>query len=137
MGEGRQFSGAPRERAPLRKFERLGLEPAWVEDLLGIWSGSDMRTETSRLGFSPVSPMFERMGESESVDTDAGYSSLEVAAVKAATERLQREHPDEWTAIQRAFRPWVRHEIEGGDDQAVLKTAAWRVAEWIDQALGD
>lgn len=112
----------------------LGIDPPWVEDLLGVWAADDLRAATRRLGFASVSPMFAR-GVSEAEDEDGSYSGAEVAALKAAVERLRREHEEEWRAVQRAFRPWTRHAIDGGDDLALVQRAATRLAAWVDEAV--
>jgi hypothetical protein len=119
-------------------FSRIGLEPTWVEDLLGLWSSSDLERTTAHLGFPSVSPMFGRLGVADEVDSDGSYSHAEVKCLRDQLERMLHEHPDEWAAIQRAFRPWTRHAIEGGPadgEHEVLLRAAKRLSEWVDAAL--
>lgn len=125
----------------LRISVAVPLEPAWVGDLLGLWATSDLAAERGRLGFGSVSPMFARMGEAESVDTDQSYSSAEVAALVAAVDRLQAEQPAEWLAVQRRFRPWTKvgsaspDVLETVAASQVLRDACARLAAWVDEAM--
>lgn len=116
--------------------QRIGLEPVWVEDLLGLWAGASLRQASEALGFSAVSPMFRRCASDAEAEDVQGYSSAELRALSAAVERLRLEYPLEWAAIQRGFKPWTRSGIDGTDDVGLLKRAGARLAGWVDAAVG-
>jgi len=107
------------------------LEPEWCVALLVAWSHRD----TPNLGLPRVSPMWAAARDAGSED---GGESLEMAALRAALERLRCESPDECAAVLRAFRPWIKYPAhEGRDDSADLQSAVTRLAEWVDEAVGD
>lgn len=121
----------------MNPHRRLDLEPRWVEDVLGLWAVQSIAKATEPLGHSNVSPMFKRCAVAWQSEDVEGYSSAEMAAMGAAVDRLLEEHPDEWAAIQRAFKPWTRAGIDGNDNRALLLQAGQRLAAWVDQAMGD
>jgi hypothetical protein len=110
--------------------------PAWVDDLLGIWSGTD-RAEISRAsGYPSASPAFSTDSGSDEIDA-TGYSAAELRAVAAAVDWLHLAHPKHYRALARRWRPWLRAGLNAHRDEARLADeASQMIADYIDQVLG-
>lgn len=116
-------------------MRRLGLEPAWVEDLLGIWAASDA-TGGAR-GLSGASPMFRLWGvvSDSHDDTDDGYSSAELAALRLELEWLQVQHEPMWLAIVATFKPWRAGPPADDETKRLAMRAARLLASRVDKRL--
>ena len=80
----------------------------WLRELLSIHLSSDMAASRPD-GYASVSPMFARLGFTESQE-EQPFTDLEVASVAKAVERLQRQRPDLWIVLHDVLRPWAaRH----------------------------
>lgn len=116
---------------------RIGIQPDWVEDLLGIWAAADA-TGASGRGHDGACPMFRLWGvvDDSRDDAEDSYSSAEVVAMRAAIERLQVERVDHYMAVLAAFKPWTGLEADSRTAELARQAGAM-LAEWVDQALGD
>lgn len=116
--------------------QRLGLEPAWVEDLLSIWADADVGAVTRGLDHAGACPMFQLWGVvDDGVEADSGYGSHEVAATRAAVDRLRQEQPHLFEAVLASFKPWAGI-VADADTAARAREAATLLAAWIDEACG-
>lgn len=114
----------------------MSLEPDWIADLLRLCAADDWHDVERRLGHASVSPMFARfLPETES---DGSYTRSEVAACRAALERLSREHPQEYAAIIWEMNDWRRRQGRPPPGQADLaRRAGQLLVAWIDAELDD
>ena len=108
-------------------FSRLSVEPMWLAELLQAWATSDMHAETR--GHAAVSPMFARL-----VSSERGEESPEARCLAAQLVRLHDEAPHEYEAVMRTFKPWA---AKGFIDDRALQTAATRLAQWVDEEMGE
>lgn len=114
---------------------KLGLQPDWIEDLLGLWAASDAGAVTRKLAWSTASPMFAMWGVVDNeVEQDGSYSAVEVNAVRSAIERLRNERPDMWEAVLATFKPWAGIEANAGT-LALAKEAGPMLAAWVDEIV--
>jgi hypothetical protein len=108
--------------------------PDWIRDLLGLHLTADLRSETAKMGFGSVSPMFANAAFDSNDESDLSYSSAELVAMREAMERLKDERPVEWAELQRYVRP---RSALGLVDKALVDRAYLRLAAWVDEAMGD
>lgn len=115
---------------------RIGIEPAWAEDLLGIWAAADAGTIRRSSGHSQVSPMFRLWGVvDDSADDEGSYGGAEVLAMRAAVDRLQLQQPLMYAAVLATFKPWTGVEATAATKALALEAGAL-LATWVDEACG-
>ena len=117
--------------------DTITMQPSWVGDLLHQWALRDWCDVQRDLGYPRVSPAFARSASSAvECDDVTGYSAAEGAAMTAAVEWLQRDHPEHWRALARSIRAWSRLALEprDGDDELVAE-AGVMLAGYIDALL--
>lgn len=113
----------------------LGITPTWIEDLLGLWAASDTHCETRKLGWDGATTMFQLWGVVDSSsESDGSYSSAEVAALRAAVERLSTERPDMYEAVLASFKPWTGL-VADARTHALVIEAGPIIARWVDEIV--
>ena len=110
---------------------RIGIEPDWVEDLLGIWAAADA-TGASGRGHDRACPMFKMWGvvDDQRDDADDSYSSVEVMAMRQALEALRGSRPELYQAVLATFKPWT-----GIEANSVTVTQAKEAGMWLAQMV--
>ena len=116
---------------------KLGIEPEWVEDLLGLWAATDATSMADKLGHGRASPMFVMWGVvDDGVDSDGSYSSMEVAAMRHAVDCLRDSHPEMYRAILATFKPWTGIAADA-ETLRLARCAATVLAAYVDRMVGD
>lgn len=114
---------------------RIGIQPDWVEDLLGIWAAADAAGGAPR-GHDSACPMFRLWGvvDGDRNDEDDSYSGGEVVAMRQALERLRDERPSEYLAILATFKPWAGLEATEATAE-MARSAGALLARWVDEIM--
>lgn len=113
---------------------RIGMDPPWVEDLLGIWAYAD--AAGGARGHDSACPMFRMWGVVDGDHDDAGdsYSSLELEAMREALADLSSSRPDLYQAVVATFKPWAG--VDANDATAALaREAAAVLARAVDSKM--
>lgn len=119
---------------PFKPTPKPTIQPDWLRELLGIWSHSDI-VDGAPDTFASVSPMFARLGFSQSTESDLPFSDFELQVAAKSIERLQTEHPRLWDALHSTLRQW-HQPIDKVAQRADLAQACGLLTKWIDVSLG-
>lgn len=114
----------------------MSLGPAWAVELLADWGASDWRETRIALGMPSVCPSFKGLVEISTELEITGYSPAEVEAIAHAVEALQRDKPEHYRVLLRAFRPWAQDRVQAKPgDNTLLAEAIEDIARRVDAAL--